>query len=285
MLGRLRREVIGIIWQFYNKNLSNPYFTSIESNLYLDHFALITLNIDDLLYIFKRLGFVCAGNDYIESKQNFFVWLREEDYNNLEACKSLPQVVLGYFNIEVMPINIQDIVLRYIKNLVSFDYDYFNKLFDKALSTSCDDKTFNELVLYIGNFLNNINYDNSIISCDDYLAVKKYNELLSWVLIFGHRVNHFGIATHLYSSFNSFEDFIYYYKKKYSVTIDCIKGDKKLGIKQASYGVKEIEIFDRYTINQFFIEFVWRYPICDDSIDRYNNSHYYNGFISAMLQI
>ena len=41
----------------------------------------------------------------------------------------------------------------------------------------------------------------------EYEIAKKENELVAWVLIFGKKINHFGISVHLLNGFNNLEEF------------------------------------------------------------------------------
>ncbi len=253
--------------QLYNPFLTtSPHAEAIHHALcarlstppVLDHFALISLpgehtGIPMLKRLFNQLGYEERGHDYLPDKQNDFMWLAPVSNQQAKAAHALPQVVIADFRLDEMPSAVATIIHHYAKQA---------KPSDTLVTHPWPRPTIAE-----------------------YETVRAFNELLAWVLVWGHQPNHFGLSMHLQSHFPSLEAFNHYLEHELAVPLNqeggTIKGTLDRGIMQSSTQapLTAIQLADGVIeINEPFMEFVWRKALAD--VPAYWHD-YYQDFIGA----
>lgn len=269
MINQFKRQLIDHLWHSFKKDV--PSYSRIFGNNEptLDHFALIDLAPSDssgisfLTRIFQTLGYELGGMGYIPEKINDFVWLRDPESMKLNPKHALPQVVLADFRIDKLSKTNYEIVTKYLNNYPKFDWKVFNERVE-ALKQG-DESVFEELLLQTLSVLTHSTWQ--VPSHEDYLSLKSENELMSWVLLFGRKINHFGIGIYTlpeYQDLNAFNEFL---KQNLQLSMNKnngeIKGSKDVGIEQSSILGEEILIEQEETsfdVQNPFLEFVWRFP-------------------------
>jgi hypothetical protein len=104
-------------------------------------------------------------------------------------------------------------------------------------------------------------------STREFRTVHEFNELLAWVLIFGHKPNHFTLSVHLLSEFPDLSAFHRFIEEDLQLPLNneggIIKGRKESGIAQGSTvgNPQNVSLSDGdVELPLGFVEFVWRYP-------------------------
>ncbi len=108
MKARIRHRLVRMLYDSYKHTI--PFRTKLLSNhnIHLDHFAIIDLpsensGIHYLQNIFSKLGFIPKGSGYLPSKQNSFIWMREEGFNEKLAKETIAQAVIADFKLCELP--------------------------------------------------------------------------------------------------------------------------------------------------------------------------------------
>jgi hypothetical protein len=254
----VRQQVVTQLWQRYLQECSQAQriiHAFVTSSLVVDHLAIIDLpsqhtGIATLNQIFAAIGYLPQGRDYLADKQNEFMWLASADAEIQPATAALPQIVIADFDLANMPKKISDIIIRYANQASAFPWREFHQQCGKVYH---DDQTVaDQLIQQVVSYC--FQREWLMPSIDDYQAIKKYNELLAWVLLHGRKINHFGLAIHHLKEFpdlTAFNDFIV---NDLAIPLNqqggVIKGNREKGIMQSSTESEN---------DQPFIEFVWRF--------------------------
>ena len=121
----------------------------------------------------------------------------------------------------------------------------------------------------------------------EFMTVREFNELLSWVLVFGRRPNHFTLSAHLLAGFTDITDFNHFIEKDAKLILNSengiIKGNKTAGIEQCATTnkIETIQLADgEIRLPLGFIEFVWRHPRNITCTKPTLWSDYFTGFIA-----
>ncbi len=298
MLKQFRRKIIHHLWDHYRestaqvKQIENQLTQKGISPLILDHFAIIDLpgpntGIPHLKELFSTIGYVEQGKDYLPEKQNDFLWMAEIDSAHRPAKNVLPQVVVADFRLEELPHEIKRIIEKYSRLAKASPLNELKHFLpqlisgDAAIAHSLHDR----LMGYLSG------RDWPLPTLSEFRTVQEFNELLSWVLIFGRRPNHFTLSIHLLDHFKSLDDFHRFITDEVQLKLNLeggiIKGGKMTGIAQGStVGIKQIVSLHDGTIEipTGFVEFVWRYE--RDTADIVHKqkpllwSDYFTGFIA-----
>lgn len=275
----IKSDIIEFLWDGYVKSV--PFSKEIFNNKKptLDHLAIVDLPQSDstgipfLKKLFTKLGFEQRGSGYLEDKQNDFIWVTDPDSDTTEAHKCLPQVVLADFRLDLFSENTQDILKKYMLNSIPFDFQKFETLYEDQPRKAGE---------YVKSFLSSRSWPTPFLN--DYNAVNKENQLLGWSLLFGRKVNHFGINLSFETEFKNLEDYNSYLKTIEGITLNNlekeIKGGKSDGISQSSTLGNKITVHidgeDIHTTDSF-MEFVWRHPETDNP-KLWND--YFTGFVA-----
>lgn len=291
MLREIRQQIIDQLWRDYCK--SNHHVKQIDAVLHaknirrpiLDHFAIIDLpgphtGISELDRIFKAIGYVRHGTDYLPEKQNDFAWMAECDSHTKTASQVLPQVVTADFRLEEMPDNIRNIVLKYSRQASPSPAEKIEQLAARAAAD--DHQAAIQLFVLINQYLSGREWPLPTVK--EFETVSEFNELIAWVLVFGRRPNHFTYSIHLMPEFtdlSSFHDFIV---RDVGLPLNTdggiIKGSRESGIEQGSTaGTPEhIQLADGYVeLPMGFVEFVWRFAHKEQPVVWQD---YFTGFVA-----
>lgn len=288
----VRTELTKHLWNQYKSQVNHALvidktLTSlISSDLILDHFAIIdlpseTTGLSFLSEVFTSIGYTVQGKDYLEEKQNEFMWLSEIDAHEKPIKKVLPQVVVADFWLDKMPSGIRKIIEKYTKAVGQDTLPEIRNLSRKSYLG--DQKSalrlMEILILYFER-------DRPLPTLNDFKNVRDYNELLAWVLVFGRQPNHFALNVHLMEKFESLKIFNSFIENEMNIDLNKgggpIKGSKELGIEQSSTKGAEIlfQLADGPVyIPDRFVEFVWRYPKKEYILPQ-KWQHYFTGFIT-----
>jgi len=293
MLKKIRQRIIQALWEIYRKNSHDTQRLEIalkQKNLHqykLDHFAIIDLpgpnsGISYMHEIFSLIGYVTRGNDYLADKQNDFLWMAEEDCSDLAATDVLPQVVIADFRLEIMPKKIATIIERYSNQTSPPPIDTINALIKHIVAG--DENAIIFCTQLILNYF--AGRDWALPTVRDFHAVREFNELLAWVLIFGRRPNHFTLSIHLLDHFADLNTFNRFIEKEVKLPLNQeggeLKGGISAGIAQSSTlgQLQSIQLADgNIEIPLGFIEFVWRYPHRENLNTPKLWGDYFTGFI------
>lgn len=291
MLSQIRQQIISNLWQHYRSQ--NNQMQIIERHLpqtqptTLDHFAVIDLpgpatGIPVLTKIFKRLGYQERGKGYLPEKQNDFLWLAETDTMHANAACALPQAVVADFRPEEFPEHIRQIIEKYASQSTAFPFATFDSLLNDLNNESARTQAINLVVNYFQG------RDWPLPTTQEFHAVKEFNELLAWVLVFGRQPNHFTISVHLLDQFQNLNDFCDFVHDKAGLELNheggVIKGTAKSGIVQGSTtGVTQSIALADGTVElpTGFVEFVWRYPAENATHRPTKWQDYFTGFVAA----
>jgi hypothetical protein len=268
MQKHLRQNIVRGLWERYR--LASPDMQRIaavlkEKNIAhaaLDHFAVIDLpgphsGIPQLYEIFSALGYVERGKDYLAAKQNDFLWMAEGDCMRQPAEFALPQVVIADFRLDEMPSEIRNIIYHYSCKTDSTAAAEIVKLIQQPDALPlCTQKA---LHYFAGR-------DWPAPLVKEFHAVREFNELLAWVLVFGRRPNHFTLSVHLLNHFPDLQAFHRFVEEEVKLPLNheggSLKGGAHVGIAQGSTaGISQrILLADgEIEIPTGFVEFVWRY--------------------------
>ncbi len=271
MIGKLRHDLIEILWRNYST--STPHVKLIESCLQtnniklptLDHLAIIDLpgartGIRELQKIFNALGYTVKGKGYLPEKQNDFTWLAEHDSTDNAAADVLPQVVIADFRLEEMPVNVRDIICKYSDQAKPSPITEITRLLQQGDHNDASSAILTLLTDYFAG------RDWPLPTLAEFHAVRDFNELLAWVLVFGRKPNHFTYSIHLMPEFTSLTDFHRFVENEVGLPLNqdggVIKGGRAQGIEQGSTaGTPEhVQLADGSAeLPLGFVEFVWRY--------------------------
>lgn len=287
MMNRFKKQLTDHLWSSFQRDVPSydKIFGKIEPTL--DHFAIIDLAPSDksgirfLSKLFQELGYECGGRGYLPDKLNDFVWLRDPDSMKQSPQDALPQVVLADFRIENLSQQNYDIVNKYVQNYATFDWELFNNRVDAFKKG--DESVYDDLMSQTMSALTTSLW--SAPSQEEYESLKAENELLSWVLLFGRKVNHFGIGIYTMPEFKDLNEFNAFLKHDLQLPMNKnngeIKGSKEIGIEQSSILGEEVFIEQneaRFGVQNPFLEFVWRYPTSQNP-ERLED--YYPDFVGA----
>ncbi len=275
-----KREIVNCLWEDYIQAI--PYYETVfkKKRPVLDHMAIIDLppskntGIKFLRSIFDRIGFAETGKGYLPEKQNDFIWMTDCNASMHKATDSLPQIVLADFRMDLLPKNIQEIVNKYIEQAPEFNF----KKLDEFIASG-DEENAN---LLIKKFLLGRAWPTPTVS--EYSVVKEHNQLLAWVLLFGRKVNHFGVNITFEKQYTDLWDFNSYIKNLNYAELNSLEGEVKggahQGIAQSSTRGQSVVINasdGEVEANNSFMEFVWRYPVTSNP--QFWND-YFTGFVS-----
>lgn len=273
MLKPFRQQIVHNLWSIYcnasaqMKLIQQGLQQQGIEKIILDHFAIIDLpgphtGIIPLSELFTTLGYTVRGRDYLQTKQNDFVWLAESDSEAQDAIDVLPQIVVADFRLDELPLEIKKIIEKYAKQACLLEISAIKKLIEKINHNDHQAKRLlmNTISLYLAG------RDWPLPTKKEFSLVNEFNELLAWVLVFGRKPNHFTLSIHLLNHFSSLHDFHYFIESlplKLNDDGGLIKGGIAQGIAQSSTmgTLAKIKLSDG-TINlpTEFVEFVWRYP-------------------------
>jgi len=275
MLYNLQRQIIQNLWDNYIISIPNFHKIFAKKFPLLDHFAILEINSNQEgknLYarIFKKIGFDIKGEGYLAEKINDFIWLSANNKPYLLPEESLPQPIFADFRLELLTLKNRIILEKYIKQIVPFD----EKLFDNLLKNIPENA-----IEYLTDFFCRRPWSKPTIN--DYLSIKEENQLIAWGLLFGRKVNHFGVNINFLNEYKSLSDFNNKNHKFATFNEEAgeIKGGEYCGIAQSSTigEVVGIEVADGIIkTHDSFLEFVWRFS--QKSNPQYFND-YYDGFI------
>lgn len=292
LLKQIRSQLIQELWRSYKQSLpaAATLATALEARgekIILDHLAIIDLpsrysGIPTLVQIFSALGYIVQGCDYLPEKQNDFTWMVESDALDQPVNTVLPQVVVADFRLDELPISIRKIIESYTAYIKASPLREIQQLSGKAFLG--DHSAATQLLQLLHLYFTHRQWPLPTVA--DFQQVREANELLAWVLVFGHIPNHFTISSHLMSNFPSFSHFIRFVEHELLLPLNQeegkIKGNSKVGIQQASTigSIENIELADsKIFAPGRFIEFVWRYSLNKSAPCLWND--YFTGFISS----
>ncbi len=270
-LPRIRKKIIQTLFENYCSLC--PHIQKILQALsgkdcVLDHFAIIDLpgpqsGISVLNQIFMALDYVPQGRDYLRQKHNEFLWLAPREAKDQKATEADPQIVIADFCLADMDPKIATIISHYANLAKPFPWRKFHQF--------CGE-------IYQGNLSNEASFIQLILahlqartwpepSLKDYLEVREYNELLSWVLLLGRRVNHFGIEVESLNTHPNLQTFTHWIQSL-GISLNqkkgLIQGDATQYLAQSSTQGEEIFIQlenKAFKLHGPFLEFVWRAPL------------------------
>lgn len=284
MLSVVRKKVIYKLWENYIKCI-DFYPKLFKQQPILDHLAIIDLSSwrsgrRELKRIFERIGFEEKGTGYLPDKQNDFLWMREKQFGATKFGESLPQLVLADFRNELFSEGTQELIVRLTEQMPQFDFDLLDRNI-KALENG-DPFATSAICEQILEYLQNPQW--RVPTKVEYEQLRKENNLLAWVAVFGRKVNHFGVCINGVKGFKNLNEFVEHIKNAELTQLNNIEGEVKGGdadgIAQASSIGSPITIKLEGGIvnaNQSFMEFVWRYPRAEKPVT-WND--YFNGFVA-----
>jgi hypothetical protein len=269
MTYRIRKGLTHRLWSNYIKAAPEYYGIFSKEKLAMDHFAIIDFTskysgIDYLKEIFKLIGYTERGAGYLPDKQNNFMWLSSPEFSEKSPKEALPQPIIADFCNDKFSKSTRKIIEKYSKcNYQNFDLT----MIKSAMKDAEEGNQLAEhyVVDVISGHLNSKFSEHPTLK--EYEAVKEENQLLAWILLFGRRINHFGVGV-CPESHSSLENFNSHVQNNYNAVMNkeggLIKGGAKCGIEQSSTMGKVIEIKLEDGVvktNDSFLEFVWRYPV------------------------
>lgn len=284
MLSSVRKKIVYKLWEDYVTNI-DFYDQIFKTQPILDHLAIIDLSSwrsgrNVLKKVFERIGFEKNGEGYLPDKQNDFLWMREKQFGSLKFGDGLPQLVLADFRNDLFSKKAQQIIESLTANIVPFDFDQLDKSL-KALDHG-DPFAASAISTQITEYLLTTPWGEP--TKNEFEILKKENNLLSWVALFGRRVNHFGICINEHADYKNFTDFLDNIKKLNALKLNSvggeIKGGTRDGIAQASSIGSPITVElkgGKVKANKSFMEFVWRYPT-KEKPETWDD--YFNGFVA-----
>lgn len=275
MLKQIREKIVRDLWTTYSSTSKDMQL--IEPALKqkgitkppLDHFALIDLpgprtGIPVMKEMLAAAGFVTRGQDYLPDKQNDFLWMAEPDSEKQPARDVLPQIVVADFRPSEMPENIKSIILKYSSQAAKAPLEHIHRLANQAAVTG-NLSTAYDCASLIVDYLTIRGWPLPTVK--EFYAIREFNELLAWVLVFGRRPNHFTLSIHLMEVFGGLAEFHQFIQNEVSLQLNqeggTVKGGKASGIAQGSTAglARSIRLADgEITLPVGFVEFVWRYP-------------------------
>lgn len=272
---RVSEKLIKTMYEEFLASVEHSNALVDRFNFHLDHFAIIDIpskysGIEYLKSIFELLNFEKAGNGYLPDKHNDFIWMRESDISSQIAHKTLPQVVLADFRVELLSKKAQEIIRRLTKDAASiFDFKE-----NEALSNLAKKGDVTAATALLNNILAELRNTPWLKpSAQEYNIIKEENQLIAWCLLFGRKVNHFGFGIHLTTQFKSLEEFNHLIKSSTNFTMNTSNGEIKGGVwwqieQSSTEGDKLIISLNGGDVvaSSSFLEFVWRYAQVDNPI-------------------
>lgn len=290
LLKNVRQRLVQQLWTNYLH--STPQAAIIAAALQahggqpmLDHWAMIDLpsahsGIGVLTQICGALGFMPQGHGYLPEKQNEFLWMAENDAIDQSATQALPQAVIADFTLDTLPSTLRNIVHKYTCHIPQPPLRDLQRLSGQAYLG--DENAADALLQQVLNYIYQRQWP--LPSRAEVHAVQEANELLAWVLVFGHIPNHFALATHLLPHFNSFTDFIAFITQQLQLPLNlnggAIKGACNQGIEQGSTLGEMVTVAladGELPLRSCFVEFVWRHAKMDNPLLW---KDFYTGFIA-----
>jgi len=272
---------------YYNYSRSYVHIQKVvqflPKNIVLDHFAIIDLpseksGIFVLNQLFSSLEYIPQGRDYLQNKQNEFMWLAPMDANLKKPIDVSPQVVIADFCLDDLSSEVRDIVIKYTQSLSPLPWREFHRLVGKTYHD--DSSAANNLIKMIITYCQR---RDTLPTIHDYEMVKEQNELLAWVLAFGRGINHFGFNVGLLKCYSNLSDFNKSLNEKLQLSLNqkngMIKGNEIYQIAQSSTLGEEITLpllDGEIKLLSPFVEFIWRAKKHDNPV--YWND-YFTGFI------
>lgn len=294
MLRQLRKSIIDHLWHQHREATSQ--LACIERHLSqrrikaspLDHFAIIDLpgphsGIPTLTAIFSLIGYQERGKGYLPDKQNDFLWMADTDSMQGFAYDALPQAVVADFRPEEMPASIAAIIQKYAQQSAIFPLSTAKALVERIHQNDRD--ACQTLFTLITSYLNG--RDWPLPTKAEFYLVREFNELLSWVLVFGRRLNHFTLSVHLMREFTNLDSFHTFITEDVQLQLNqeggVIKGGPHTGIAQGStVGASQTITLADGTVDlpTGFVEFVWRYPAQSEITNPRYWKDYFTGFVA-----
>lgn len=266
----LLNKIFQLLWNDFAKQDGKHLLKIFDSQqIHLDHLAIIDLpSINSgrlqLKKIFEALEFVVAGNAYLPEKQNPFLWMREKNHPETSIKSTFPQIVLADFELEAFPAKQQAILKKYADQAYPFNHQQFKEYLSDIKEGN--QSAVNNCAQLIAAYITNRPWP--LPTKAEVLSIMEFNELAAWVLVFGRRVNHFGISVYLLNQFanlNTFNNYVANTKLiELNHSLSAIKGGEHCGIAQSSTMGQWQEVMlaegDSIKMRSSFTEFVWRYP-------------------------
>jgi hypothetical protein len=288
MLKQLHKHLVNELWTRYlpTQPFAPDFFRDYPAFI-LEHFAIIDpmpssySGINYNAKIFAELGFITAGKGFLSEKNNDFSWMRADE-GEMAISQFIPQVVLADFRAENVSRETFCIIDSCVKQCLPFNFARLKELKKRYLTTG-DSEALSEITAMVIKHFHQRPW--SPITVKQYKQVAEENQLLAWTLVFGRRINHFGILVERLDDFLCLEEFNDYISKFVCLNKhggDMIKGGKEKGIAQsATVGVAiDMQLADGIiTIQQPFMEFVWRYPK-SKALECFND-YTFQGYLAA----
>lgn len=286
MLKTVREKLNNRLWQYYKHLYWNDAIMPFDKEVILDHFAIIELpsaysGINYLANIFNLLGYERRGSGYLEAKNNDFIWMAANDCEEKTVHQSLPQLVLADFRLADLSQAVQDIVNHYTRDIMPLNYQELETLIERIAHGHMD--AMEAIVHMLFEYLTYRTW--GMPTLDEYEVVRRENELLAWVLVFGRTINHYGISVYATGEHLNLQHFINSMVQGRRVKLNkiggLIKGSPVLGIEQAATQGADVHLALQDGALQLpgpFIEFVWRYPVQENPMLW---KDYYTDFIPA----
>ena len=275
--------LVKALWDRYVASISKFYSIFPDRLPGLDHLAIIDLTspnsgIPHLQKIFETINFCKRGEGYLPEKINDFIWMLYADDSDVDPSTMIPQVILADFRSNMLTKKNREIVSKYAAYYPSIDF--------QDLSNAVkDDSRADEVVEHLFKHLNCRFWP--LPTYQEYMSLKEENELMSWVLLFGRVVNHFGISIYTSEEYKDLEDFNMKAKGIHKVILNNvdgeIKGSKQLGLEQsASVGASMYFDLDGgvVEVNDSFLEFVWRHSMSSNNKNHVVFDQFYQGFFA-----
>ena len=266
-MDKLRYQLIHRLWNSCASYGAGLAEFLVSQPLVIDHIAILDFKskytgIHVLKRIFEMLDMQGMGSGYLPSKQNSFSWMAHPESFERSPTQAMAQIVIADFDHEKLSLGVQNIIEKYSNFSRPFDenklFKYISKI--KAGDVSFIEPAVNLLVSYI------LTTDWPTPDLRDYQQVFEENQLLAWVLLFGRRVNHFGLGVYTNKKFKDLDQFNNFLKTQHHIKFNenegMIKGGKHVGIAQSSTigQLQAISLNGGLVKSKgSFVEFVWRY--------------------------
>jgi len=275
-LSSIRKKILQQLWQNYQaecpqvQKILETLSFNLQKNLVLDHFAMIELpgpetGISTLNQILNALNYFPQGRDYLEDKQNEFLWLAPMEARSQSALEADPQIVIADFRLKDLDPKIARIINFYSAKARPFPWQRFHELCGEIYQeNSAAEAPFIQLIL---EHLQHRTWPKP--SLRDYYEVREYNELLAWVLLCGRKINHFGINVECLNTHPDLETFTHWIQKlgiPLNQKKGIIQGDSSQYLAQSSTQGELLSIFlegESVGLHGPFLEFVWRAPLIE----------------------
>jgi len=285
MIRALQAEIIRKLWDAYLPSVSD--YNKISShakkgfainmdalgvnnyNATLDHMAIIDLTgpncgISYLRKIFNILGLQELGSGYLPNKHNSFIWMSDPQNFAYAPNSALPQVIVADFEQDQMSRATQSILNKYAAQADPLDLQALER---SVLEIKQGD--LSQVPMVAKETISHLHSRGwAIPTSIEYETVKEENELAAWALIFGRRVNHFGIGVYTHPNVSSLAEFNQHLQNNLGVVMNAagdgvIKGSKASGIEQSSNLGHAIQVQfgdgKLGAVRGSFMEFVWRH--------------------------